>query len=149
MSHPILGSNYFYHEDYGGFVNGNHERIARILHEYDPELELGWVPPDKRDPGEEKPFCVIHNHPNGSRQAVSFWREDEIDERILEWAFENDFRKHSPDAIFNRMEARNLAAKLKRQKEIEDETAEKWEFGKSLLKSPLHTYRHGGKVFRG
>lgn len=149
MSHPILGANYFFHEDSGRFINGNHERIARILNEYDPELELGWIPPDKRDPSDEKPYCVIHNNPNGTRQAISFWREDEIDERILEWAFENDFRKHSPDEIFNRFQARNLALDLKRQKEIEDEAAERWEFGKSLLKSPLHAYRHDGRVFRG
>lgn len=149
MSHPLLGNNYRYNEDAGRFINEKHERIAAIIRDYDPELELAWIPPEHRDATDTQPFCIIHNQPDGKRQPISFWREDQIDERILEHIFENDFKKHNPQDIFDRMEAQKLAQQLLREKQIEEEAAERWEFGKSLLKSPLHSYKHNGKTFRG
>lgn len=148
MSHPILGDNYRYHREYGGFINAKHERIARIISEYDPELELGWIPPANRDGNDTQPFAIIHNHPNGTRQAISFWREDEIDERLLEWVFMNDFKKHSPDDVWNRMKASELAKELVEKKKIDDETQEQLEFAYFLEKTPLHTVKHEGRRYR-
>lgn len=146
---PLLGPAYHFNNDTGQFVHGHHERVAHFIKDYDPEMELGWVPPDKRDPGEAKPFCLIHNHPDGSRQAVAFFGEAECNiETIGVWLMENDFRRNNPDAIFNRIQASKLAAELADAKETEEIANEKWEWAKSVLKSPLHTYRHEGKVYR-
>lgn len=147
-SHPLLGETYQYHKDYGGFINAKHERIARIISEYDPELELGWIPPANRDGNDTQPYCIIHNHPNGTRQVISYWREDQVDERILEWIFENDFKKHSPNEVWDRMKASELAKALLAKKKIEDETLEEIEFANYLAKTPLHTVKHGGRKYR-
>lgn len=149
MSHPLLGSTYHYHADAGRFINEKHERIAAVIRDYDPELELAWIPPENRDSTDTQPFCILHNNPNGTRVPVSFWREDQIDERLVEWCFENDFKKHNPDDIFDRVQAQNLAQRLVQRKKYEEEAAERWEFGEFRLKTPLHSFKHNGEIFRG
>jgi hypothetical protein len=147
VSHPLLGDSYHYSADYGGFISAKIERVAIFIHEYDDELELGWIPSANREDG-DKPFCIIHNHPNGTRQPISFWDESQVNiETIGVWLFENDFRKHSPDAIFDRVQAGILAKQLADAKETEDIAAEKWDFGKSVLTSPLNYYKHNGKTW--
>jgi len=143
---PLLGPAYNFNSDTGQFVSGNHERVAIFIKDYDPEMELGWIPPSDRDGTEDKPFCLIHNHPNGSRQAIAFFSTAECNiETIGVWLMENDFRRNNPNAIFDRLQASKLAKELADAKETEEIAAEKWEFGKSLLRSPLHTYRHDGR----
>jgi len=149
MSDDFWRQTYHYDQDYGGFVNSKHERVARIVAESYPDLELGWIPPNDRDETDTKPFALIYNDPNGTRYPVSYWREDEIDERILVWCYENDLQRRDPNAVYDEIKAREAAAAYLKAKEIEDQAAERWEFGRSLLKSPLHTYRHNGKVYRG
>lgn len=149
MSHPLLGDQYNYHKDSGYFISERHERIARIVHDYDPEIELGWIPPDKRDADDTQPFCLIHNHPNGTRQVISYWREDQVDERILEWLFENDFKKHRPEDIYNRMQAKNLARELYEAQVREDEHRQRVDRARHILRSPLHKYTDDlGRVWR-
>lgn len=148
MNHPILGSTYQYHADAGRFINEKHERIAAVIRDYDPELELAWIPPENRDDSDTKPFCIIHNSPDGSRVPVSFWREDQIDERLIEWCFENDFKKHSPDAIFNRLEARNLAKKLMETKSYQAEDEARKEWARWVLETNK-TVKPEDMIFRG
>lgn len=148
MDHPLLGPGYNFHADTGGWINANYERVARFIKDYDEELELGWIPPDKREQG-DIPYCIIHNHPNGTRQAVSFWHEAQLNiETIAVWLMENDFARTNPNEIFDRMVATQLAKELADAKVIEDEAEEAWDWGKSLLRSPKFWYKHNGKVYR-
>jgi hypothetical protein len=148
MSHPLFGSQYRYNEEAGRFVNANHERIATIIHEYDPRLALAWIPPESRDPVDVFPYVVIYEHDDGSQQAVFYLTEEELDERVLARLFMNDFNKHDPDALWNQMQANQMAAQLVEQKKIEDEAAEKWEFGKWALQTRKNTFKHNGKTWR-
>lgn len=149
MTAEALGPAYVFNKDAGrGWVNDSYERVAIFVKEYDPELELGWIPPANREP-DDLPFCIIHNHPNGTRQVISYWSEAQINiDTIGLWLMENDFNKNNPNEIFDRIQAAQLAHKLAEAKEIEDEAAAKWEWGISLLKSPLHWYKHDGKTYR-
>jgi hypothetical protein len=148
MSHPLFGSNYRYNEEAGRFVNANHERIATIIHEYDPRLALAWIPPESRDPVDVYPYVVVYQHDDGSQQAVFYLTEAELDERVLARLFMNDFNKHDSDALWNQMQANQMAAQLVEQKKIEDEAAEKWEYGEWALKTRLNTWKHNGKKWR-
>lgn len=146
---PLLGPAYTYNDDYGGFVSANHERVAKFVKEYDEELELGWIPPANRDTEDTKPFCIIHNHPNGTRQVISYFYESELNiDHVAMWLMENDFKRNAPGEIFDRVQARILAKQLADAKETEEIAADKWDFGKSLLRSPLNWYHHNGKVIR-
>lgn len=145
---PLLGDKYKYDEQTGRFVNQLHKRIATAIYEYDPELRLTWIDPEDREQGDGRPYAIVHLHEDGSVQFLSYWREDQIDERLLEWCFENDFRKHHPNDIFNKMEARNDAIKLANQAQAQMESDEKWDFLSTMMKSHLHTYNHKGRRFR-
>lgn len=148
MSHPLLGNNYRYNEEAGRFVNAKHERIATIIHEYDPRLALAWIPPESRDETDAFPYVIIYSDANGDQQAVFYLTEAELDERVLERLFLNDFAKHSPDDLWAKMQAKQMAQQLLEAKQQEDEQAEKWEFGEWALKTRLNTFKHNGKTFR-
>lgn len=145
---PLLGDNYRYDTDSGHFISGKHQRVAEIINEYDSDLFLAWIPPENRDETDVFPYVLIYFEPNGNGNAVSYWTEAELDERILEHVFENDFKKHSPNEIFDRMTAKNLARDLLTNKEIEDRYQEKLEFPKFLAETNLHTVTHKGRKYR-
>jgi hypothetical protein len=148
VSHPLFGSNYRYNEEAKRFVNAKHERIATIIHEYDPRLALAWIPPESRDPVDVFPYCVVYFHDDGSDQVVFYLTEAELDERVIARLIANDFDKRDPDIIWKEMQASQMAAQLMEEKRIEDEAAEKWEFGEWALKTRLNTFKHNGKTWR-
>jgi hypothetical protein len=145
---PLLGDNYRYDEGSGRFINETHRRIGEVIAEYDPELRLVWIDPQDRVDADDKPFAIVHFHPDGQTQFISFWREDQVDERLIEHLFENDFRKHHPKEIFDRMEARRDAEKLLEEKRIQEKYDEKLDMFLSLIKSPLHTFKHDSRKWR-
>lgn len=144
---PILGSNYRYDPGSGSFVHAKHQRIAEIIHDYNPDLELAWIPPAQRTVEDTKPFMVIHNQADGKRYPVFSLSEDELDERVLARLFFSDMRKHRPNDVMTAIEAAEAAEAIYRAKEHEDEMAEARDLAIHVLKSPLHKYKHGGKVF--
>jgi hypothetical protein len=145
---PLLGDKYKYDEQTGRFVNQLHKRVASVINNYDPELYLVWIEPADREEGDGRPYAIIHQHPDGSCQFLSYWREDQVDERLLEWCFENDFRKHRPNDIFDRMMAKNDAIKLLEEERIQEAHDERMDVVVSMMKSHLHTYKHGKRKYR-
>jgi hypothetical protein len=147
--HPIFGGDYRATTD-GQWVNAMHQRVATMVTEYDPEIFLAWIPPADRQPGDEVfAYMLVHEHPDGSQYVMSYWSEDELNpDAVMSWVWENDFRKHHPNDIFNKVQASALAQQLYDAKVTEEEAAEKWEFAQSVLKSRLHTYKHKGKKYR-
>lgn len=124
----------------GYFVDENQARIAEIIKDYDPELELAWIPPDKRQPGDQ-PFAVIHR-PMGKPEYVAFYA-DSCDERILERIFTGDVRNHG-GTILDRVDAKNAAVKAVQMKKQIDELDEAADEAAHVLKSPLSKYRSNG-----
>lgn len=127
----------------GYIVDQNHQRIAEIIKDYDPTLELAWIPPDKRIPG-DPPFAVIHR-PLGKLEYIAFYAEV-CDERILERIFMGDVRHHG-GTILDRLDAANAAVRaitLKKQMEQLEDAADK---SKHILASPQHNYRAEGFIF--
>lgn len=133
----------------GVWVNAMHQRVATMVAEYDPEIFLAWIPPADRQPGDENvAYMLVHEHPNGQQYAMSYWSHDEINpDAVLSWLWENDFRKHHPNDIFNKVQASALAQQLYDAKVTEEETMEKLEFAESVLKSKKHFYKHKGKTY--
>ena len=37
-----------WNEESGALLSAEHQRIARVIHDYDPTLELAWIPPEAR-----------------------------------------------------------------------------------------------------
>lgn len=131
-----LGVVYVPTED-GQYVNEVHARIAEIIHDYDPELELAWIPPDKRGP-KDSAFAVIHR-PMGHPTYIAFYVDEwECDERVLARIFKGDVRNHG-GTILSDIDANNAAIKaltLHKSAEMMEEAHAKAQF---VLKSSKDT----------
>lgn len=126
----------------GYFVSEKHARIAEIISDYDSTLELAWIPPDKREPG-DKPFAVVHRPPGARSYVVCY--ADDCDERLLARIFDMDNK--TGDAI-KRMDAHNAAVRAYQLKKQQEDMQEAHELTASILRSPKSVYRHNGVEYR-
>lgn len=147
MTNSLLGTEYRFDKESGYILHAQHQRIAEIIHDYNPELELVWIPPDRRDAEDTKPFAVIHRQRDGQQYPVFFIAEDEMDHRVLGRIFAADMRKHNPNNVIREIEAYENAQRILEAKAYEEKKAEALDLAKHVLKSKLHKYRHDGKVF--
>lgn len=125
-----------------GALSQEHLRIAQILADYDPDLELCYIPAADLQPGED-PFALFHTH-NGFRYLVMTIPAKDMNQSLIAKVFssavaENDVlgKIEANDAAMRAME---LAAEMERREE-------RREFMGSVLRSPKSTYKHAGKVY--
>jgi|SRR5690242_20293218 len=145
MLNPLLGVEFDITPD-GHLVNANHALVAELVHDYNPGLEVCWIPPDKREPG-DKPYAIVHNMPDGSRYPVFFLDEDEMDHRVIARLAMGDMSKAANTDILKWMEAEDTARQaLARRKEL-DAMEEARDVASHILKSGKARYRHNGKVY--
>lgn len=124
-----------------GFVSAEHQRIAEIVNDYDPDLFLAFIPEAKREPGDH-PFAVIHR-PVGRPEYIAFYA-DKCDERILERLFMNDLTKHS---VIDQLEAKDRARKAVEFKRQMGEAEARKDLVQHIIKSPKTRYRHNGVTY--
>lgn len=143
---PLLGNRFQYDSGSGSFVSAQHQRIAEILKDYNPELSLMWIPPANRGAGDTKPYVVVHKQSDGNTYPVFYLDESELDHRVLARIFAADMKRNNANPLAD-LEAAEAAQKILEAKEYEDAKAEKFDFAEHVLKSKLHSYRHNGKVY--
>jgi hypothetical protein len=106
----------------GEWVNENFQRLAEIIKDYDPYLELRWIPPGQRDTDADKknPYCIIDTR---SDYIVMFASERDTPQSILARLFTAD-NKHG--SVMDRLDAENAANEAFRLKaQIDDEEMKK------------------------
>lgn len=113
----------------GSWVNENFERLARIIKDYDPYLELKWIPPGQRESEQDKknPYCIVDTR---SDYVVMLASDRDTPESILERLFLAD---NTQGNVLDRVEARNAAAEAFKLLEKMDEEEEKKEFAAFLI----------------
>src|SRR5690606_41763566 len=102
--------------------------LAEILHDYDDTLSVEFIPSLERADDDAKPFRIVQTPRDGrDKYVVRYLSAHEMDDpqQVLLWIWEGDFRKHNPDAIFNRLEAKRIAAELLKEKGEADERDER------------------------
>lgn len=134
---PILSAD-------AGALSAKHMRIAEIIQDYDPSLELAWIPPQDRTAFDAEPFAIFHNGPHG-RYLIGTFPESKMNHEIIAhlWGINNQ-----NGSVLDKLELEEKAKEAIRLREIMDEQAEREDFAKSLIKSRLHRYRHNGKVYQ-
>lgn len=125
----------------GQMLSAEALRIAEIINDYDPRLELAWVPPNVRTLNEEHPYAVIYNDPSGRRDVVMRLRETELDHRVLARLWENDTAKGNN--ILSSIEAEEAARQAIELKKQQDDLEEKRELATWMIKAPVGA-RHNG-----
>jgi hypothetical protein len=127
--------------DNGVWVDEHFERLARVVQDYDHNLVLAWIPPDKRTRDDKNPYAIIDIRIN---QPIMYASEFETPVDILERLFNADNQKGN---VLDRLEARESAQKALEMKEWLDKREEINDVAKFFVKSPLHTVKHNGKKF--
>jgi hypothetical protein len=133
----------------GQFVSEKHARIAEIIQDYNPNLELKYLPAAVRtiaDLGKE--FCVIHRDPETfAEYVVMYVAEDDLDHRVIATLFDMDSSRTDIEARLTNLETAAELVRMKEKMDIEEERRDKIT---SILKSPLHTYttEHGRKLHK-
>lgn len=108
----------------GTWVDENFARLAEIVKDYDPYLELRWIPPGQRDTDADKknPYCIIDTR---SDYIVMFASERDNPRDILARLFQAD-NKHG--SVLDRLDAQNAATEAFKLKEQMDDEEMKRDF---------------------
>lgn len=124
----------------GGYlVSAEISRIINAIREYDRGLDVKWVPPAARRPGQAA-FAVVYNEPGVDEYTLFFvMTEEEFDERVLRRIIFNDQRngKHTWDEFTAAEKARELIAQEKKADEMEQAA----DIMYHVLRSPKNTYK--------
>lgn len=137
------GGNYVYSPAHGGFINDKHRRIAEAINAFDPEVEVLWIPRDKRGPG-DKAYALRHSPGNQPPYIFATYDEEDFDERVLAEVFEMHEAANGPISVADRLDLQDKARKaveLWEQKERLEEARDQAEF---FWRTPLHTINLGG-----
>lgn len=131
----------------GAVINEDQRRIAQILHDYNPELEVRYIPPAMRTEGDTEPFCIIHNDSrNGNSYVVMYVSEEDFNHTVLAKIFMADQHRQDKN-ILSQIDATNAAIELLQQKRWEEKREEMRDFAFTVLRSPLHTFHHNGRTY--
>lgn len=125
----------------GQWVSEKFERLASLIQDYDPNLQLMWIPPDKRTREDKEPFVVMDTRIN---QIVLYAKEQDEPHLILArlWGIDN---KHHD--VLDKLEIQERAKKALEMKEWMDAKEEAADLAYFFKQSPLHTIKHNGKKF--
>ncbi len=125
--------------DDGRWVNADFERLARVIKDYDENLELRWIPPDKRTRNDKKPYVIVDIRLN---EVVLYASELDTPEDILARLFIADNEKGN---VLSKIDAYNNAIKAMKMKEWLDEREDMRDQANFLFSSPLNTIKFNGK----
>lgn len=135
----------------GHWVSEKVARTVELIRNYDPNLDVVWLPPERRDDPRDPEFYVVERTVDGRTLPVfSIQDESFMDERLLERIYENDSLKNND--VMGGIDARNKARRDMIAAEQRDREAEFLEMAASILKSPKTRYttpdgRGGRKVW--
>lgn len=116
-----LTNHLVYDRDSGSFISSKLQRLAEIIQDYDPSLELRWIPPNMRTSEDSKPYVIIHNLGNGRSYSVMHFDDLTEPEQVLARIFEGDNRQGN---VLASVEANNAAIEAFRLKERMDQAEE-------------------------
>lgn len=127
----------------GHWVNEKFARIAEIIGDFDPRLQLVWIRPEDRTELDIKPYGILHTSDEGQQKMVMLIAEEELDERVLEALFLGDSTKND---VLGRLEAKERAAQALNLKEQMEAAEARQDFIKTVVGSGLHSFRHNGRI---
>lgn len=129
--------------DDGTWVSSKVARTVEAIQEYDPMLEVRWLPRDERFEGCDI-FQIVDKRIN--KVAFTVKSEAEMDERVLARIFKADVSKarNGPLTILEEIDMENAARKVMEAKKRYDDDMEKQDVAARILASPLNAYTHDG-----
>lgn len=134
--------NIYFPTNNGQWISDKQRRVAEILHDYDPNLQLQWIPPTERSE-HDYAFRVVDFTPGRPAYAVCF--SHEADERLLARIFGADNQKNG--GSLNVLDRINAAQEALSLKEAMEKNSEANELAYGILHSKKIHYKHNGYDF--
>jgi hypothetical protein len=142
-----------WNSEQGAFISAAHERLAEVLHEYNPYFSLTWIPPKNRDASDTKPFAILNSAPGRAPHIIRYLSEAEMLDTtgVLAWIFEGDLERNRPNDVFARIEARENAEKMLQLKARMEEAESRedfanWVFGEGAGHAGFYA-KHNGQAY--
>jgi hypothetical protein len=140
LDSKLFNGNFYFPDENGNFVSEKQRRIAEILNDYDPNLQLQWIPPGQRSQS-DLAFRVVHMAPGRAPYLVL--TASELDERLLARVFAAD-QQRAAQSPLSFVDNYNAALELSRAKEAEEARMNDHDLAASILRNRKSHYRHGG-----
>ena len=118
-----------------------HIHLAQDIAHLYPNLRLSMIPESERGENEEFPFALRDIE---TGEFIRPLRASEMNRTLIDWLWENDSRRVDTYAKF--MEEQKNEKAL-RDAANEAKLAESTELANAIISSPLHTFKHDGKVY--
>lgn len=138
--------------EFGEFISDDHQRMAEVLQDLNPNLSLAFIPQRDRQAGDTKPFAIVEARPGFEPQIIRYLSIQEMDNpsQILAWCAAGDLVRNRPQDVLARIEREENMAELMELKRREDELEDILDMGAFVGRTPLNKYRlkSGGKVYR-
>lgn len=132
----------------GSLISGKVSRVVEAIREYDPNLDVAWIPPAARAPGDAA-FQIIHKRPDGtSYVAFMVQTEEEFDSRVLKRIMANDQAQRG-GTTWSELQLDEMAKADLAKRRRKDAWDEAQDMAMHMMKSPLHNYKlPNGRVIR-
>lgn len=123
----------------GMLVSKDVQRVVEAIRDYEPELDVKWIPPAARREGDAA-FAIIHNPRNQPPYIMFYVQKDEdFDMRVLAKIIYNDQRNGKQN--YSDFEAYELANKLIEKQKYQDALDQANDIALHVFKTKLNTYR--------
>jgi hypothetical protein len=128
----------------GVFVSEKIERIVLAIKDYEPALEVKWLPPqarfDKQNGVTLPAFEIVYHAPDGLDQTLFYVKDEgDFDERVLQRIIFNDQRKSNTS--WTELTAWEETQKRIARQAYLDEMEEAEDLAKHIIATHLNTYR--------
>lgn len=126
----------------GHWVSNEFAQIAEIVNDYDPHLQLVWIPPEQRTDN-TPPFAILETTGEGKQNIVFTIKEEDLNHTVLTRLFRGD--THKNDVLAN-IEADEIARQALELKDKLEKSEERRDFIAAVARSPKHSYKHNGRI---
>lgn len=127
----------------GHWVSEQFAQIAEIINDYDEHLQLVWIPPENRTSDKTPPFAIMETNGEGKQSIVFTIEEADLNHTVLAKLFRGDTHKNN---VLANIEADEVARKTMEYKQEMERAEARMDFVKSVVGSPLHSFKHNGRV---
>jgi hypothetical protein len=151
MTTSFASSAQVWNPEMGEFISESHRHLAEVLNDYNPNLNLVYIPIKDRLPGDTKPFAILEHKPGWEPQIIRYLSEQDMKNpsAILAWVFEGDMTKNGGvNGLLRRIELQENAERLMVMKARQEELEDIIEYGAFLStggRNKLHTIHQNGK----
>lgn len=125
----------------GHFVSQRVVDEIEAIHNYFDDIEVQWIPPDKRI-NPTSPAFAITCTPAGGKPYIVFYVKDEseFDGRVFKKILMNDSNKN-PHTTLSELEAHEATQAALISQRYKERMEEAHDIAHHALRSPLHTYK--------